>query len=70
MYAVVYKDRVIVGPMAWHRGIFEGSLEKEGIKVQLARVAPEEMPQIINEDAKIMLVEENRPEMNPMVEYY
>lgn len=70
MYAVVYKNRVIVGPMDWHRGIFEGSLEKEGVKVQLARVAPEELPQIINEDAKIMLVEENRPQLNPMVEYY
>jgi hypothetical protein len=70
MYAVVYKDKVIVGPMVWNRGIFEGSLERKDIKTSLPRVAPEQLPFVINEDAKIMLVEENRPEMNPMVEYY
>jgi hypothetical protein len=70
MYAVVYKNRVIVGPMVWNRAIFQGSLEKEKIKVQLPRVAPENLPYIINEDAKIMLVEENRPPLNPLVEYY
>jgi hypothetical protein len=70
MYAVVYKNRVIVGPMSWNRGIFQGSLEKEKIQVTLPRVAPQELPYVINEDAKIMEVEENRPEMNPMVEYY
>lgn len=70
MYAVVYKNRVIVGPMGWNRGIFQGSLEKENIKQTLPRVAPEDLPYVVNEDAKIMLVEEVRPEMNPMVEYY
>jgi hypothetical protein len=70
MYAVVYKNRVIVGPMSWNRGIFQGSLEKEKIQVTLPRVAPQDLPLIINEDAKILEVEENRPQMNPMVEYY
>jgi hypothetical protein len=70
MYAVVYKNKVIVGPMSWNRGIFQGSLEKYGITDTIPRVAPEELPYIINEDAKIMLVEEVRPEMDPMVEYY
>jgi hypothetical protein len=70
MYAVVYKNRVIVGPMVWNRGIFQGSLEKEKIETSLPRVAPEELPLVINEDAKIMAVEEVRPQMNPMVEYY
>jgi hypothetical protein len=70
MYAVVYKDRVIVGPMDWNRGIFQGSLEKEKITATLPRVAPEELPYTVNEDAKIYNVEEVRPEMNPMVEFY
>ena len=70
MYAVVYKDRVIVGPMAWNRAIYQGSLAKEKVEVQLPRVAPEQLPLIINEDARIMAVEEVRPPMNPMVEYY
>lgn len=70
MYAVVYKNRVIVGPMDWNRGIFQGSLEKEKITAALPRVAPDDLPMIINEDAKIMMVEEQRPELNPLAEYY
>jgi hypothetical protein len=70
MYAVVYKDRVIVGPMDWNRSIFQGSLEKENVIVGLPRVVPETLPYIINEDAKIALVEEQRPEINPAVEFY
>ncbi len=72
MFALIYKNRVIVGPMDWNRAIFQGSLEREGIAVTLPRVAPEdaELPYVINEDAKIMRVEEVRPAMNPMVEYY
>jgi len=70
MYAVVYKNRVIVGPMVWHRGIFQGSLEKEGVEVTLPRVAPEELPMIINEDARICQAVEERPEINAMVEYH
>lgn len=70
MYAVVYKGNVIVGPMEWNRAIFTGSLSKEGVDVTLPRVAPETLPYVINEDSKICLVNENRSEMNPMVEYY
>lgn len=70
MYAVVYNDRVIVGPMDWNRAIFQGSLEKENVMAGIPRVAPETLPYIINEDARIALVEEQRPEINPMVEYY
>lgn len=70
MYAVVYKNRVIVGPMDWNRGIFQGSLEKEGIKNTIPRVPPEQLPYIVTEDAKVMSVIENRPTINPMVEYY
>jgi hypothetical protein len=70
MYAVIYKNRVIVGPMDWNRAIFQGSLEKEGVTAGIPRVAPETLPYIINGDARIALVEEQRPEINPMVEYY
>jgi hypothetical protein len=70
MYAVVYQNKVIVGPMSWNRAIFQGSLERRGILDTLPRVAPEELPYVINDDAQIMAVEEVRPEMNPMVEYY
>jgi hypothetical protein len=70
MYAVVYKNRVLVGPMNWNRAIFQGSLEKQKITVTLPRVAPEQLPYTVNEDASIMMVEEIRPEINPLVEYH
>ena len=70
MYAVVYKDRVIVGPMDWNRGIFSGALSKNGITDTLPRVAPEILPLVLNADARICNVVENRPEINSLVEYY
>jgi hypothetical protein len=70
MYAVIYKNRVIVGPMAWNRAIFQGALERQKITTQLPRVAPDTLPLIINDDARIARVQEQRPALNPMVEYY
>jgi hypothetical protein len=70
MYVVVYKNRVIVGPMGWNRAIFQGALEKQKVNVGLPRVAPETLPLIIDEDTKIARAEESRPALNPLVEYY
>ena len=70
MYAVIYDNRVQVVQTDWNRAMFQGALEKKGIKQLLPRVAPETLPMIIDEHAKIMLVEEVRPEVSPLVEYY
>jgi hypothetical protein len=70
MYAVIYKNKVIVGPMGWNSGIFQGSLEKHGVNNTIPRVAPTIMPYVITADAKVMLVEEVRPNINPLVEYH
>ena len=70
MYAVVYNNRVIVGPMTWNRAIFQGALSKEGVLQTLPRVAPEQLPYQITPDAQIMAVQEDRPSLNPLVEYY
>jgi hypothetical protein len=56
--------------MGWNRGIFQGSLERQGITTTLPRTAPEQLPLIISENAMIVSVEEIRPELNPMVEYH
>ena len=63
MYAVIYDNRVLVGPMNWNRGMFQGALERKGIKYPLPRTAPNDLPIIIDEHAKIMQVEEIRPEL-------
>jgi hypothetical protein len=70
MYAVVYNNRVIVGPMQWNRALFQGSLEREMVEASLPRVAPETLPLVINEDARILRVEEQRENLNQLVEYY
>jgi hypothetical protein len=70
MYAVIYDNRVLVGPMNWNRGMFQGALERKGIQYSLPRTAPDDLPMIIDEHAKIMQVEEIKPELNALVEYY
>lgn len=70
MYAVIYDNRVLVGPMNWNRGMFQGALERKGIQYPLPRTAPDNLPLTINEHAKIMRVDEIRPTMNPLVEFY
>ena len=70
MYAVIYDNRVLVGPMNWNRGMFQGALERKGIQYPLPRTAPDNLPLTINEHAKIMRVDEIRPAMNPLVEFY
>ena len=70
MYAVIYDNRVLVGPMNWNRGIFQGALERRGVQYSLPRTAPNNLPLTINEHAKIMQVEEIKPELNALVEYY
>jgi hypothetical protein len=70
MYAVIYDNRVLVGPMNWNRGMFQGALEKKGIKQVLPRNPPDDLPMTIDEHAKIMQVEEIKPEINTLVEYY
>ena len=70
MNAVIYDNRVLVGPMNWNRGIFQGALERRGVQYSLPRTAPNNLPLTIDEHAKIMQVEEIRPELNALVEYY
>jgi hypothetical protein len=70
MYAVIYDNKVVVGPINWNRGMFQGALERKGIQYPLSRTAPNNLPLTIDEHAKIMRVEEIRPQMNPLVEFY
>ena len=70
MYALIYDNRVVVGPMNWNIAIFQGALRRKDIQYSLPRTAPDDLPLIIDEHAKIMQVEEIRPELKASVEYY
>lgn len=70
MYALIYKGRVINGPRDWNKYQFEGALEKEGILFQVGRSAPleQEIPIIINEDARILRARYEYPTYNPRIQ--
>ena len=70
MYALIYDNRVVVGPMNWNIAIFQGALRRKDIQYSLPRTAPDDLPLVIDEHAKIMQVEEIRPELKASVEYY
>ena len=53
MYVLQHKDRVIVGPMGWNRGMFESALEDLGISLRLGREAPVDLPMVIDADTSI-----------------
>lgn len=70
MYVLIYKDRVISGPRDWNRAMFSGALEDVGIRdVLLPRVAVEELPYIINNDARIAECRLEYPPYNQKIEY-
>lgn len=70
MYALVYNNRVINGPRDWNKFQFEGALEKEGIFFQVGRAAPldEEIPIIVNENARIVKARYEYPNYNTKIE--
>lgn len=69
MYALVHKNRVLAGPMAWNRAIFDGNLNKLGIKFTLPKAAPESLPLIIDQDTAVYPVEFDYPEYNAKIHY-
>ena len=69
MYVLIHKDRVIVGPMAWQRGMFVGALKKLNITTLLPRNAPVELPMIFDADTKLCSAVLEYPEYNSKIEY-
>lgn len=71
MFAVVNKNRVLVGPMDWNRALFSGALSKLGVNTLLPRTAPEpeELPWKIDSDTGIFPVEFVNPEYNKKIQY-
>lgn len=70
-YAIVHKNRVILGPVSWSQKYFKTVLKvRHRIDANNIPVnAPSELPLEIDADTKIHAVTEVRPEFNPMVEY-
>ncbi len=69
MYILIHKDRVIVGPMAWNRAMFDGALENLKIIITLPRAAPSDLPLIIDADTRLAESVYEYPAYNPKITY-
>jgi hypothetical protein len=71
MYAVIHKNRVIVGPIAWASGYFTDVLRiRHRITSSIPKEAPNELPFVIDENTIIKQAIENREEINPLTQQY
>lgn len=71
MYALVYKNNIIVGPKSWDKGFFEFILKRKNIEIDSIPLKPTSiLPHIINEDTKIYPVEFAMDNINPLYQYH
>lgn len=71
MFALVHKNRVLVGPMDWNSALFTGAMSRLGINKTIPRSSPDfnELPWVIDSDTSIQFVEFNYPEYNQKIHY-
>lgn len=68
MYAIIHKGRVVLGPLAWAQKYFTDVLKiRYRVTANIPGEAPEELPYTVDENTTIHKVEENKPEIDPMV---
>jgi len=70
MYALIHKERVLVGPMKWNRGLLDAALQKTDVSGHVPRIAPspENLPLVFDEETKIMPAKYETPPMNEKIE--
>lgn len=71
MYAVIHKDKVIIGPKEWNRGFFTFRFQQLKISAAaMPRTAPSEMPFIVDADTRIVPATVTYEEINTMTQYH
>jgi hypothetical protein len=71
LYVIVHKGRVVLGPLAWAQKYYTDVLKiRHRVQANIPGQAPETLPYVIDEDTKIHLVEENKPNFDAMTEYH
>jgi hypothetical protein len=69
MYAIVYKNRVVLGPMGWSQRYFTNALKiRHRITANIPGKPPSQMPYRIDNDTAIHDVIENKPEFDIMTQ--
>lgn len=69
MFLLVHKNRVIVGPMSWHYGMFSHGLERIESTAFIPRSEPQTLPLILDENTKIVKCREIIPSYNKKIQY-
>lgn len=70
-FAIVHKNKVIIGPMDWKQKYFTDVLKiRHKVESNIPAVVPVTLPYIIDEDTYINRVIENKPEIDFMTEYH
>lgn len=71
MYAVIHKDKVIIGPKEWNRSFFSFRFQQLKISApMMPRTAPSEMPFVVDENTRIVPASVIYEEINPMIQYH
>jgi hypothetical protein len=71
MYAVIHKEKVIIGPKEWNRGFFVFRFQQLKIDApMIPRTAPTELPFVVDKDTRIVRAETTYDEIDPMVQYH
>lgn len=71
MYAVIHKNKVIIGPKEWNRAFYTFRLKKLGVNPStMPRTAPESLPYIIDDDTKVVPATIIHDDVTPMVQHH
>jgi len=71
MYAVIHKEKVIIGPKGWDRGFFSFRFQQLKINAPtMPRTAPTSFPYIVDENTRIVPAMVTYEEINTMTQYH
>jgi hypothetical protein len=71
IYAIVHKNRVILGPLAWAQKYYTDVLKiRHRVQANIPGIPPEQLPYRVDADTTIHEVVENRTDIDPMVQYH
>lgn len=71
LYAIVHKNRVVLGPLAWAQKYFTDVLKiRYRVSANIPSVAPESFPYKIDDNTEIYEVNEDRPHIDSMIQQY
>jgi hypothetical protein len=70
MFAVIYKNKVILGPTEWDRAFYKFRFRELGVNHEtMPKTAPSKMPYVVDENTKIVPATVIKEPINAMIQY-